>query len=155
MTVGDKIPAVLGVDQEGREVLSSDYLGRRLVLYSYPRANTSGCTAEACSLQSRREELRAAGYDIVGVSPDKPASQKKMAEAHGLQFPLIADTDARLLRDLGCYGEKTRCGKTTLGVLRTTYLVDEQGVITHVFGPAEIKTKVHADQILAYLADRQ
>ena len=151
MTVGDKIPEVLGIDQDGREIKSSDYRGRKSVLYSYPKANTSGCTAEACSLQAHKGELAAAGYDIIGVSKDKQALQKKFADANGLEFPLIADTDTSLLQALGCWGEKVACGRRTIGTLRTTYLVDEQGIIEKVFTPKEIKTKIHAEQILDYI----
>jgi peroxiredoxin len=86
MNVGDKIPEILGIDQDGREIKASDYRGRKIVLYSYPKANTSGCTAEACSLQAHKEELAAAGYEIIGVSKDKQALQKKFAETKGLQF---------------------------------------------------------------------
>lgn len=151
MTVGDKIPEILGIDQDGREIKSSDYRGRKIVLYSYPKANTSGCTAEACSLQAHKGELAAAGYDIIGVSKDKQALQKKFADANGLEFPLIADTDTSLLQALGCWGEKVACGRRTIGTLRTTYLVDEQGIIEKVFTPKEIKTKIHAEQILDYI----
>lgn len=151
MNVGDKIPEVLGRDQDGNEIMSSMYRGRKLVLYSYPKANTPGCTAEACSLQAHRAELEAAGYEIIGVSKDKEAQQKKFAEAHGLQFPLIADTDTTLLQALGCWGEKVACGRRTVGTLRTTYLVDENGVIEKIFTPKEIKTKIHAEQILDYI----
>lgn len=151
MTVGDKIPEVLGIDQDGREIKSSDYRGRKIVLYSYPKANTSGCTAEACSLQAHKGELAAAGYDIIGVSKDKQALQKKFADSNGLEFPLIADTDTSLLQALGCWGEKVACGRRTIGTLRTTYLVDEQGIIEKVFAPKEIKTKIHAEQILDYI----
>ncbi|MCI7662621.1 MAG: peroxiredoxin [Candidatus Onthomorpha sp.] len=151
MTVGDKIPEVLGIDQDGREIKSSDYRGRKIVLYSYPKANTSGCTAEACSLQAHKGELAAAGYDIIGVSKDKQTLQKKFADANGLEFPLIADTDTSLLQALGCWGEKVACGRRTIGTLRTTYLVDEQGIIEKVFTPKEIKTKIHAEQILDYI----
>lgn len=151
MTVGDKIPEVLGIDQDGREIKSSDYRGRKIVLYSYPKANTSGCTAEACSLQAHKGELAAAGYDIIGVSKDKQTLQKKFADSNGLEFPLIADTDTSLLQALGCWGEKVACGRRTIGTLRTTYLVDEQGIIEKVFSPKEIKTKIHAEQILDYI----
>lgn len=154
MTVGDRIPELLGIDQEGREIRSSDYRGRKIVLYSYPKANTSGCTAEACSLQSHKKELAEAGYEIIGVSKDKQTLQKKFADAHGLEFPLIADTETTLLQELGCWGEKVVCGRRTIGTLRTTYLVDEQGIIEKVFTPKEIKTKIHAEQILEYIGKR-
>lgn len=152
MNVGDRIPEYLGVDQDGREIKSSDYRGRKLILYSYPKANTSGCTAEACSLQAHIDELAAAGYDIIGVSRDKQALQKKFAEAQGLKFPLIADTETTLQQQLGCWGEKVACGRRTVGTLRTTYLVNEEGIIEKIFQPKEIKTKIHAEQILDYLS---
>ena len=151
MNVGDRIPEVLGTDQNGKEIRISDYHGRKLVLYSYPKANTSGCTAEACSLQAHRAELAAAGYDIIGVSRDKAETQKKFADAQGLEFPLIADTGTTLLQALGCWGEKVACGHRTVGTLRTTYLVNEEGVIEKIFTPKEIKTKIHAEQILEYI----
>ena len=151
MEVGDKIPEILGTDQDGREIKASDYRGKKLVLYSYPKANTSGCTAEACSLQSRKEELEAEGYSIIGVSKDKSATQKKFSEAHNLQFPLIADTDTNLLQQLGSWGEKSMYGKKCMGIIRTTYLVNEEGIIEKIFTPKEIKTKIHADQILDYI----
>jgi peroxiredoxin Q/BCP len=152
MQVGDKIPQILGIDQNGNEIKASDYAGKKIVLYSYPRANTSGCTAEACSLQAHKAELQAAGYEIIGVSKDKVASQKKFADAYGLEFPLISDPEAVLQQALGCWGEKVACGRRTIGTLRTTYLVNEAGVIEKIFSPKEIKTKIHAEQILAYLA---
>lgn len=151
MEVGDKIPEILGTDQNGREIKAADYRGRKIVLYSYPKANTSGCTAEACSLQAHKAELEAAGYAIIGVSKDKEALQKKFADTQGLEFPLIADTETTLLQQLGCWGEKVACGRRTIGTLRTTYLVDEEGVIRKIFTPKEIKTKIHAEQILDYI----
>ena len=151
MNVGDRIPEVFGIDQDGREVKRSDFAGRKLILYSYPKANTSGCTAEACSLQAHKAELEAKGYAIVGISKDKQALQKKFADAQGLEFPLIADAETTLLQTLGCWGEKVACGHRTIGILRTTYLVNEEGVIEKIFTPKEIKTKIHAEQILDYL----
>lgn len=148
MNIGDRIPDVLGIDQNGREIKSSDYRGRKLILYSYPKANTSGCTAEACSLQAHKAELESLGYAIVGVSKDKQEAQAKFAEKYGLEFPLIADTSTELLQSLGCWGEKVACGHRTIGILRTTYLVNEEGVIEKIFTPKEIKTKIHAEQIL-------
>ena len=151
MNIGDKIPEFLGKDQNGKEIKASDYKGRKIVLYSYPKASTPGCTAEACSLQAHKAELQAAGYEIIGVSNDKEAAQKKFADAQGLEFPLIADTDTTLLQTLGCWGEKVACGRRTIGTLRTTYLVNEEGVIEKIFTPKEIKTKIHAEQILDYI----
>ena len=151
MNIGDKIPAILGKDQNGNEIKASDYRGKKIVLYSYPKANTPGCTAEACSLQAHKAQLQAAGYEIIGVSKDKEALQKKFADAQGLDFPLIADTETTLLQQLGCWGEKVACGRRTIGTLRTTYLVNEEGIIEKIFTPKEIKTKIHAEQILDYI----
>lgn len=151
MNVGDRIPEVLGTDQFGNEIKSSDYRGKNIVLYSYPKANTSGCTAEACSLQMHKAELEAAGYAIIGVSKDKLDALAKFADKFGLDFPLIADTSTELLQTLGCWGEKVACGHKTVGTLRTTYLVNGEGIIEKIFGPKEIKTKIHAEQILDYL----
>lgn len=155
MNIGDKIPEVLGLDQNGNEIKSSDYRGRKIVLYSYPKANTSGCTAEACSLQAHKSELEAAGYDIIGVSKDREALQKRFADTYSLEFPLIADTETTLLQELGCWGEKVACGRKTIGIIRTTYLVNEEGVIEKIFTAKEIKTKIHAEQILAYIHSTQ
>lgn len=149
MVVGDRIPDLLGIDQNGKEVRRSDYQGRKLVLYSYPKANTSGCTAEACSLQEHKAQLAAEGYEIIGVSKDRVELQKKFADANGLEFPLIADTDTTLLQTLGCWGEKVACGRRTIGTLRTTYLVSEDGIIEKIFTPKEIKTKIHGEQVMA------
>lgn len=154
MNVGDRIPEVLGKDQQGREIKASDFAGRKVVLYTYPKANTPGCTAEACSLQQHMDELAAKGYAVVGVSKDKAETQAKFAESYNLQFPLIADTDTTLLQALGAWGEKTNYGKTTMGTLRTTYLVNEEGIIEKIFTGKEINTKVHAEQILEFL-DKQ
>ncbi len=149
MNVGDRIPEVLGIDQHGQEIKASDYRGRKIILYSYPKANTPGCTAEACSLQQHKAELEAKGYAIIGVSKDKQDAQMKFADKYGLDFPLVADTETTLLQQLGCWGEKVACGRRTIGIIRTTYLVDEEGVIERIMGPKEIKTKIHAEQILS------
>lgn len=151
MKVGDRIPEMLGTDQNGNPIKASDYKGRKIVLYSYPKANTSGCTAEACSLQQHKAELEAAGYAIIGVSKDRTELQKKFADNYSLEFPLIADTETTLLQQLGAWGEKVACGRRTIGILRTTYLVNEEGIIEKIFTPKEIKTKIHAEQILDYI----
>lgn len=151
MKIGDKLPDVLGYDEKGEEVTLSQFKGKKLVLYTYPKDNTSGCTAEACSLKNHYEQLQDKGYVVVGVSKDSAASHVKFKEKHELPFPLIADTDTSLLQTLGAWGEKTMCGRKSIGTLRTTFLVDEDGKITKIFSPKEIKTKEHAEQILSYL----
>lgn len=151
MNVGDKIPAILGKDQNGKEIKASDFAGKKLVLYTYPKDSTSGCTAEACSLRDHKDELAAKGYSILGVSKDSAASHKRFIENQNLNFDLISDTETTLLQELGAWGEKKMCGRVSIGTLRTTYLVDEEGVITHIFSPKQIKTKIHAEQILDYI----
>ena len=151
MQVGDKIPEIFGVDQDGKEIKASDYRGQKIILYTYPQANTPGCTAGACSLQAHKEELAAAGYAIVGVSKDRVELQKKFADKQGLDFPLIADTETTLLQAIGAWGEKVNYGRRTMSILRTTYLVNEEGIVEKIFTPKEIKTKIHAEQILDYI----
>ena len=148
MKPGDIIPEILGVDETGREVKRSDFEGRNLVLYFYPKDNTPGCTAEACSLRDNIDALKAKGYEVLGVSTNNEASHRKFIEKHELPFHLIADTDHRLTEEMGAWGEKSMCGRKYFGTLRTTYLVGPDGVITDVFGPKQIKTKEHATQIL-------
>lgn len=143
------MPEVLGKDQDGKEIHTADFAGKKFILYTYPKDNTSGCTAEACSLRDHRDELRALGYEIVGISKDSAASHQKFIEKHQLNFPLIADTDTTLLQQLGAWGEKNMYGKKTMGTLRTTYLIDEEGRIADIFLPKQIKTKEHAEQIIA------
>lgn len=149
MNIGDKAPELLGVDQVGKEVRLSDFAGHDLVLYFYPKDNTSGCTAEACSLRDNIDELRDRGYTVVGVSSDSEASHRRFIDKHSLPFILIADTDHRLQEAMGVWGEKSMCGRKYMGTLRTTFVIDGDGVIRHIFGPKDIKTKIHAGQILA------
>ena len=151
MNVGDKLPEVLGLDQNGQEITLSSLAGKKLVLYAYPKDNTSGCTAEACSLRDHYDELQQAGYVVIGVSKDSAASHQKFIDKQQLPFPLIADTETTLLQQVGAWGEKSMYGKKFMGILRTTYLVNEQGVIEKVFTPKEVKTKIHAEQILDYI----
>lgn len=149
MNVGDKAPELLGKDQNGKEIRLSDYAGKKLVLYFYPKDNTSGCTAEACSLRDNIDALRAKGYEIVGVSSDSEASHQKFIAKHELPFTLIADTDHRLQEEMGVWGEKSMYGRKYMGTFRTTFLIGPDGVITDIFQPKQIKTKEHAQQILA------
>ncbi|MDH6307674.1 peroxiredoxin Q/BCP [Dysgonomonas sp. PFB1-18] len=145
---GDKIPEILGTDQDGKEVKASDYAGSKLVLYFYPKDSTPGCTAEACSFRDNFSALRKAGYQILGVSVDNEKSHKKFIEKQQLPFPLIADTDKKLVEAFGVWGEKSFMGRKFMGTIRTTFLIDESGTIEKVIGPKEIKTKEHATQIL-------
>ena len=148
MKIGDKAPEILGKDEQGRDIRLSDYKGRKLVLYFYPKDNTSGCTAEACSLRDRYQELQGAGYEVVGVSKDSAASHVKFKEKYSLPFPLIADVDKTLLEAMGAWGEKTMYGKKTMGTIRTTFIINEDGIIEKIFSGKQVKTKEHAAQIL-------
>lgn len=148
MEKGDRIPEYLGKDQNGNEVKASDFAGRRLVLYFYPKDSTSGCTAEACSLRDNYDELLDKGYAVVGVSCDSDASHRRFIEKNSLPFMLITDPEHRLAEEMGVWGEKSMYGRKYFGIFRTTFIVDENGVIEYVFGPKEIKTKIHGEQIL-------
>ncbi|MCM1401353.1 MAG: thioredoxin-dependent thiol peroxidase [Bacteroides sp.] len=148
MEPGQKAPEILGEDENGNPVRLSQFAGRNLVLYFYPKDNTSGCTAEACSLRDNIDALHAQGYEVIGVSPDSAASHRKFIDKHALPFHLIADTDHRLAEQMGAWGEKSMCGRKYMGLLRTTFLIGPDGTVTHVFAPRQIKTKLHATQIL-------
>ena len=151
MNIGDKLPEILGLNEKGEQVTRESLAGKKVVLYVYPKDNTSGCTAEACSLKDHYQELSDEGYIVIGVSKDSAASHQKFIDKYSLPFPLIADVDTTLLQQLGAWGEKSMCGKKYMGALRTTYLIDENGTIEKIFTPKEIKTKIHAEQILDYL----
>ena len=146
MKAGDKAPDLLGVDAEGKEVRLSSFAGRKVVLYFYPKDNTSGCTAEACSLRDGYEALRKAGYEVIGVSKDSGASHRRFAEKHSLPFTLIADTDTTLNQAFGVWREKKMAGHTYMGTVRTTFIIDEQGFVADVI--EKVKTADHANQIL-------
>lgn len=148
LKVGDKIPEILGKDQDGKDLKSSDYAGKKLVLYFYPKDSTPGCTAEACSFRDNFSELRKAGYQIIGVSVDSEKSHQKFIEKQQLPFPLIADTEKQLVEQFGVWGEKTLAGRKYMGTFRTTFLINESGIIEKIITPKEIKTKEHAQQIL-------
>ena len=148
MNIGDKAPDLLGFDQNGEEIRLADYAGKRLVLYFYPKDDTSGCTAEACSLRDNYAALRQAGYEVVGVSADSGTSHQKFIEKHALPFPLIADTEKTLSEAFGTWGEKSMYGRKYMGMFRTTFLIGPDGRVERIFAPKEIKTKSHGEQIL-------
>lgn len=148
LQVGDKAPEILGLDQNGNEIKLSDFKGKKLALYFYPKDNTSGCTAEACSLRDGYQELQAAGYEVVGVSKDSAKSHQGFISKQNLPFPLIADTDTALQQIFGVWAEKKLYGRSYMGTLRTTFIINEDGIIEKIIGPKEVKTKDHANQIL-------
>ena len=146
MKIGDKIPEVLGVDQDGKTVKASDFAGKKLIIYFYPKDNTPGCTAEACSLSLGYGALKRAGYALLGVSKDSAASHQKFIAKHTLPFPLIADTDTALNQAFGVWREKKMAGRTYMGTVRTTFIIDEQGTVVHIID--KVNTKDSANQIL-------
>lgn len=148
MNIGDKAPEILGINEKGEEIRLSDYKGKKLVLYFYPKDSTSGCTAEACNLRDNYEALRQAGYEVVGVSVDGEKSHQKFIEKNSLPFHLIADTDKKLVEQFGVWGEKSMYGRKYMGTFRTTFIINEEGIVERIIGPKEIKTKDHAAQIL-------
>ncbi len=148
LTIGDLVPDLLGLDQDGQEVRLSQYPGKRIILYFYPKDNTSGCTAQACSLRDGYSELREAGYEIIGVSRDSAKSHQGFREKHSLPFRLIADTDVQLNELFGTWIEKSMYGRKYMGTERTTFVIDADHRIERILRGKEIKTKEHASQIL-------
>ena len=146
LKVGDKMPDFQVQDQDGRTVSSKDLLGKKTIIYFYPKDNTSGCTAEACSLRDNHEALAARGYNVIGVSKDSANSHKKFIEKYALPFTLLADTSTRMLQAFGAWGEKKMYGKTVMGTLRRTFIFDENGILTEII--EKVDTKNHAQQIL-------
>ncbi len=142
---GMSAPSFEGVDQEGRTVNLRDFAGRKLVLYFYPKDNTSGCTAEACSLRDSHEEFRNKGFAVVGVSADSEKSHKGFADKYSLPFPLIADTSRKIVNDYGVYQEKKMYGKSFFGIVRTTFIIDEKGKIEKII--SKVDTKNHSEQL--------
>ncbi len=146
--VGDKAPEILGKNQNGEEIRLSSYKGRKLVLYFYPKDSTSGCTAQACNLRDNYSELRKQGYEVVGVSIDSEHSHRKFIEKNELPFPLIADTEKKLAEDFGVWAEKKLYGRSYMGTLRTTFIINEEGMVERIISPKEVKTKDHTTQII-------
>jgi len=152
LNIGDKIPDILGVDAAGRELAAAHFAGRGLIIYFYPKDNTSGCTAEACSLRDGWQVLRNMGYDIVGVSKDSPKSHQKFAEKYSLPFPLIADVDHKLAEAFGVWRLKKMAGREYMGMVRTTFVIGPDGIITDVI--EKVKTKEASDQLIKLLEGR-
>ena len=146
LKIGDKMPDFEVMDQDGNKVSSKDLIGKKTVIYFYPKDNTSGCTAEACSLRDNHETLMAKGYNIIGVSKDSSASHKKFKEKYDLPFTLLADTSTQMLQTFGAWGEKKMYGKTVMGTIRKTFIFNEEGILTKII--EKVDTKNHASQIL-------
>jgi peroxiredoxin Q/BCP len=149
LSKGDKAPAFSGPNQNN-ELISLDlFKGKKLILYFYPKDNTPGCTAESCNLNDNYQAWLSKGFEVVGVSPDSVASHKKFADKFKFGFNLIADPEKKILQDYGVWGEKSMYGKKYMGVLRTTFVIDENGVIVDVF--EKVDTKSHTEQIIKTL----
>lgn len=146
LKIGDKVPDFKGIDQDENKISYQDYKGKKLVVFFYPKASTPGCTAEACDLRDNEEALKAKGYALIGVSADAVSRQKKFAEKYDLPFPLLADESHEILNAFGVWGPKKFMGKEFDGIHRTTFIIDEKGIITDVI--EKVKTKEHAKQIL-------
>jgi peroxiredoxin Q/BCP len=142
---GSKAPSFEGIDQNGKIVKLNDFKGRKVVLYFYPKDNTTGCTAEACNLRDNYDSLIEKGFAVVGVSPDSEKSHKGFAGKYSLPFQLIADTSKKILNDYGVWGEKKMYGKSYFGVIRTTFVIDENGIIEKII--SKVDTAGHTEQI--------
>jgi peroxiredoxin Q/BCP len=147
LNVGDTAPAISGVDQDGNPVDLKDFKGKKVILYFYPKDNTPGCTAEACNLRDNYDDLIEKGFQVLGVSADSLESHKKFSDKYRLPFPLIPDTEKKIVKDYGVWGPKKFMGREYDGIHRTTFVISEQGKIEHII--TKVKTKDHTDQVLA------
>jgi thioredoxin-dependent peroxiredoxin len=143
---GDKAPKFIGTDQEGKKHELADYTGKKLVVFFYPKADTPGCTAEACDLRDNFDKFKSKNYELLGVSADGAKAQSKFKDKYQLPFPLIADEDKSVIHAFGVWGPKKFMGKEYDGIHRTTFIIDENGILEDVI--ADVKTKAHASQIL-------
>ena len=148
MNIGDKAPEILGLNENGEEIRLSNYQGKKIVLYFYPKDSTSGCTAQACNLRDHYTELRNAGYEVIGVSVDDAKSHQKFIAKNELPFTLIADTEKKLVEQFGVWSEKSMYGRKYMGTFRTTFIINEEGIIERIILPKQVKTKEHSKQIL-------
>lgn len=142
---GSKAPLFEGIDQDGKTIKLSDFEGKKVILYFYPKDNTPGCTAEACNLRDNYNDLLKKGFVVIGVSPDNEKSHKGFISKYELPFPLIADTSKKILNDYGVWGEKKMYGKSYMGVIRTTFVIDEKGRVEKVI--TKVETGDHTNQI--------
>lgn len=146
LEIGNRMPDFSAADQNGNIVKSADLIGKKTVVYFYPKANTPGCTAEACSLRDNYERFLALGYNVIGISKDSVKAQKNFSDKYSLPFPLLADTDALIIKSFGAWGEKKLYGKTYEGILRKTFIFNENGILEEIID--KVNTKNHAEQIL-------
>jgi thioredoxin-dependent peroxiredoxin len=149
LSKGDKAPDFQGLNQNGEKISLSGFKGKKLILYFYPKDNTPGCTAESCNLNENYQMWLSKGYEVVGISPDGVASHKKFADKFQFRFNLIADTETEILQAYGVWGEKNMYGRKYMGVLRTTFVINEKGIIENIF--EKVDTKNHTEQIIKAL----
>lgn len=142
---GMKAPSFEGVDQDGNKIRFENFAGKKIVLYFYPKDNTPGCTAEACNLRDNYQSMLKKGFTVIGVSADSEKSHKAFAEKYALPFPIIADPSKKILNDYGVWGEKKLYGRSFLGISRTTFIIDEKGIIEKII--SKVDTKNHSEQI--------
>lgn len=152
MNIGDKFPDLLGMDTEGKEIRLSDFPGKRFIIYFYPKDNTSGCTLEAISFKNNYQTFLDMGYQIIGVSKDSQQSHKKFTEKNDLPFPLIADTELELCKTAGVWQPKKMAGKAYMGIVRTTFVLNNDGTVTDRID--KVKTATASEQLFAILDDR-
>jgi peroxiredoxin Q/BCP len=146
---GDKAPDFSGMDDKGNILNLSDFQGKKLILFFYPKDNTPGCTAEACNLEENFDYWAQQGYAIVGISPDSVESHRKFKEKFGFRYTLVADPEKEIMKKFGTFGPKMMYGKEVTGVLRTTFILDETGIIAQIF--KKVDTKNHTEQIIKSL----
>ena len=146
LKIGDRMPFFEVMDQDGNIFNSGQLLGRKTIIYFYPKDNTSGCTAQACNLRDNYEKLVAEGYNVIGISKDSAKSHKNFASKYDLPFTLLADTSTEILQAFGAWGEKKMYVKTTMGTLRKTFIFDEDGILVKIID--KVDTKNHTAQIL-------
>jgi thioredoxin-dependent peroxiredoxin len=149
MKVNDKAPAFSLLDQDGNKISLKDFAGKTVVLFFYPKADTPGCTIEACGFRDTYKKMQATGTVILGVSADEPAKQKKFEEKFNLPYPLLADTDKKVCESYGVIQEKSMYGKKYMGIARMTFIIGPTGRIQHIY--EKVKAEGHADEVLAYL----
>ncbi len=146
LKIGDQAPVFQGVNQDGKEVSLTDYKGKKIVLYFYPKDNTEGCTNQACNLRDHYKELTKEGYVVIGVSKDTERIHKRFAAKYTLPFSLLADTELSIHHQYGVWGEKILYGRNYMGTIRTTFIIDEKGKIENII--SKVNTKEHTEQIL-------
>lgn len=150
MKVGDKVPEFKGLNEDGKEVSMTDFKGKKLIIFFYPKDDTPGCTAEACNLRDNYQTLKELGFEILGISADSGKKHGKFINKYKLPFSLIADTEKDIINSFNVWGEKKFMGRVFNGILRTTFVIDEEGIVQHIID--KVKTKTHSEQIIELIS---